>query len=61
MKIDPEDLISTIEASRILLVSEGTVRNLCNSGKLNVVTEVGGKRLLDKKAVELFKAEREGG
>ncbi|KKN79640.1 hypothetical protein LCGC14_0338440 [marine sediment metagenome] len=62
MKIDPEDLITTIEASRILEVSESTVRGWCDSGKLNVVAIVGGKRrLLDKKEVERFKAERERG
>ena len=62
MKIDPEDLITTIEASRILEVSESTVRGWCDAKKLNVVAIVGGKRrLLDKKEVERFKTEREGG
>ena len=58
---DVRDLVTPQEAADLLGVSRARVHQLIEAGRLEVVARLGGKktRLLDHKAVQRFKKERE--
>lgn len=55
----PNDLISQAEAARLRGVSREAITDLINRGRL-VGYELGGRRLVSRREVETFKAEKGG-
>lgn len=57
MKNDLNDLISIAEAARIRGVTHAAIQDLIKRNKLEV-TEIGGRRFLSRKEVEIYEPEQ---
>jgi excisionase family DNA binding protein len=57
--LEDEDLLTPLDAARVLGISPETVRALSNAGRLPTLRTVSGRRLFRRSEVERLAAERE--